>query len=870
MAESVVRLRIESEEYEGRLRRASSALGRLSDEARAQGKSLASADQQTVSFVRSLGRMETQVRTASGKLGEMQKTFEDLAMQYKHLADAEKVSPYGQALKASLDELQERIRSHKADLDSVRASMSGLDAGGGALSNIAGKAKEMAGALGLNIPGLNGMTLGIGAVTTAAVAGAKALKDYVDETLELSNTISNYTGMDYSEMDVFRAKVEAVSETYGVSTDAMVEASNKLARDMGIAYEDAAEMISKGLAVSTNRDEFLEQLKEYPAYAREAGMSVDDLFTLIASSQQQGIFSDKAIDSVKEGNLRLREMTKATKEALDGIGLNSDEISKELESGMTTTWEVMKKVSDKLGELPESSAEVGTAIADIFGGPGEDAGLKFLQTLGEIGGSMDDLLARSPDHVKAIEEKRQSTERLKKAVADFFGFSSGGWDTMLQSWETSWNNTLTRLMLNLDWLKTGFDGLWEAGKRLAHLDFSGAKEAWDAASGDMSKIWQQIEAIRDGKPIPEFSGGKHNADGVAANVELGEVTVTGNKNKVKTKKAGTAGGKAGTKKGRVTSGRTTEKTEEQINNDKIQKLTSEYIKASEDRQAAIREEIKILKERNEQIALMKKDAAGGNATVAENKIIGDKSAPSVGLTGLNDGMQLDFGNGPEIIGTILSPLQELEAEADILREKMEMAASPEVWAALASQLEGVDGKIKAFKGESQGVSDSGKGASESWKAAVGSISQVGGALQQIEDPAAKVAGIVMQALATLALTMAESLKDTPGVWTWIAGAAAGTATLISTIAAVKSAVGSYAEGGIIPGNDYHDGLTANVSSGELILNRAQQGNLASQLGEGGGVLGGLRLETTVKGEDLRIALNRNGRRKGKGELAFGS
>lgn len=37
-----------------------------------------------------------------------------------------------------------------------------------------------------------------------------------------------------------------------------------------------------------------------------------------------------------------------------------------------------------MNELPASSAAVGTAIADIFGGPGEDAGLKYLQTLKDI------------------------------------------------------------------------------------------------------------------------------------------------------------------------------------------------------------------------------------------------------------------------------------------------------------------------------------------------------------------------------------------------------------------------------------------------------------------------------------------------------
>lgn len=47
---------------------------------------------------------------------------------------------------------------------------------------------------------------------------------------------------------------------------------------------------------------------------------------------------------------------------------------------------------------------------------------------------------------------------------------------------------------------------------------------------------------------------------------------------------------------------------------------------------------------------------------------------------------------------------------------------------------------------------------------------------------------------------------------------------------IKASAGSYAQGGIVPGTSYSgDRLTANVNSGELILNEAQQGNLAKSL-----------------------------------------
>jgi hypothetical protein len=158
------------------------------------------------------------------------------------------------------------------------------------------------------------------------------------------------------------------------------------------------------------------------------------------------------------------------------------------------------------------------------------------------------------------------------------------------------------------------------------------------------------------------------------------------------------------------------------------------------------------------------------------------------------------------------------------------------------------------------------GMKDGWQDAADAIQSVGSAMSQIEDPAAKVIGTVAQAIATIALTFAKSLSGTVTPWDWIAAAAAGTATMISTIAAIHSATG-YANGGIVQGKSYSGdnifGGAAMVNAGELVLNRAQQGNLASAL-EGSGTQN-LQLSAVVTGEQIRMVLNNNGRRTGRGE-----
>ena len=74
-----------------------------------------------------------------------------------------------------------------------------------------------------------------------------------------------------------------------------------------------------------------------------------------------------------------------------------------------------------------------------------------------------------------------------------------------------------------------------------------------------------------------------------------------------------------------------------------------------------------------------------------------------------------------------------------------------------------------------------------------------------------------------------------------------------------------ATGLVVPGNDHADKTPVLVSSGELILNSAQQNALANEL-QGGG-LRNLRLRTEVSGRNLIIVIENDLAARGKGQLA---
>jgi hypothetical protein len=162
MADSILRLKVESQEYDNKLKQATQGLTRYVDECRKVGGTLEVVEKETLDYVRAIGQMDTTSRTATGKLAEMKKAFVEFSAQYKQMTDAEKQSPFGKALAASLDQLKGRIGESKSQLDEINKSINGGGGLTGALDNLAGK-------FGMSIQSLTGWG--------AAIAAAKGALD---------------------------------------------------------------------------------------------------------------------------------------------------------------------------------------------------------------------------------------------------------------------------------------------------------------------------------------------------------------------------------------------------------------------------------------------------------------------------------------------------------------------------------------------------------------------------------------------------------------------------------------------------------------------------------------------------------------------
>lgn len=311
MAESIVRLRVESQEFESKLKRASQELIAMADNARRTGATFAIADKEELAFVSSLGQLQTSARSAKGSIAEMTKAFQDLSMHYRDLTAEEKASPYGQALEKSLQQLQDRINESKKSLGEINGKIGESKSETDLLS---GAVNELTGKLGINIPKLGAMSLAIAAVTGAAKVAKDAFfanEQQLDEWgrmtesctslyngfLDALNTgdISGYLQRINQIVDAARSAYDALDElgTYNAFNQVNVSRDKQRLTNAMADYREGkgskAEVQAASQTVIANlKEQYLKEQAAYVAYinklAAEKGVSGKDLMNIANGS----------------------------------------------------------------------------------------------------------------------------------------------------------------------------------------------------------------------------------------------------------------------------------------------------------------------------------------------------------------------------------------------------------------------------------------------------------------------------------------------------------------------------------------------------------------------------------------------------------
>lgn len=143
-----------------------------------------------------------------------------------------------------------------------------------------------------------------------------------------------------------------------------------------------------------------------------------------------------------------------------------------------------------------------------------------------------------------------------------------------------------------------------------------------------------------------------------------------------------------------------------------------------------------------------------------------------------------------------------------------------------------------------------------------------------------ISGAVVSAIPAIeALTASQMIQANANTKAAVSGAASSVANIpivgpmlaVSAVASVLAAImniPNFAEGGIVGGHNYMDGITARVSSGEMFINEADQKKLYDSI-HSGDLGGGNSGRTVITGEQIVTVVNNYGKRPGKGVILKG-
>ena len=748
---SVLKLKVDDKEYNSSLKQAQQGLQHLGQALNNAGKSFTQVDKSVVDYVRSIGQMEAQSKTARGRIGEMSSAFIELSLQYKNMSDEVKSSDVGKALSESMEQLKQRTVDAKEELDELNKSLNNVkmpevNAGGGGL--FAGLGDKMSGAL--QVFAGNMMTKAAGAV---ANLGSEIFSS-VQQGVELAK-----------QGEGIRIAFERLGR--GDILDGLRQATHGTVTDI--------------------------ELMKAAVKFNDFKLPLDELGTMLAFAQQKakdtGQSVDYMVDSIVTGLGRKSLMI------LDNLGLSATE------------------VKDRMAETGDMTKAVGAIIREQMSKAGD-----YVETAAD----------RAAQANVSLQNKM---EELGRKFAPLKEASDNMWTSMKIGIMDVIGGPLTDLL----------NKLTEAGRLASAYGVLGG-------NAKVSRMTSNLSSAREGNRQSIYQQQQQQF----------WKYINPREQQIRDIRAWQSGQRGEALQGRISA--ITEKygsldvTKIQAEVDAAKKMLADYQQAAKQILQPIKQEI----------------------TPA--------ITTSGGATGGSGGGR--SGGGSSSKGFDISSIAFDPNKAMLAAVKAPDEGPSEVWKAITEGAKEakseVDNLTAAFEklNEAQGVTvkdanKETKNMTDGWRTASIAIGTVGNAMSELKNPAIDIMTVIGQSIATIALAYAQNLandKTTTGnIWAFIAAAAASTISMITTIASIHSATG-YAHGGIVKGNSYsgdniYGGPDAMVNAGELVLTKAQQGNLASQLQEGG--MRNMNLSGRIRGTDIILSVDRTLSLEGKQLLTWG-
>jgi hypothetical protein len=792
MADVITRFKLETTQFDSKLRDTAKALKDIAATAQSAGSGFNGFTQKSIEAARALGTVASGATNTKDKLRDLVGSYNDAVKAYDLLSDEAKKGEFGQAMAASLQKLQQDIKNTKEELyglgDSVKSSTGVFDGLSGAMSVFAGNM-----------------------LTTAVTSLASEIGDTIKQSIELAK-----------------------------AGEGVRMAFDRLNRP------DLLDKLREATHGTVSDLDLMKQAVKFDNFK----LPLEDLATYLAFAQQKakdtGESVDYMVDSITTG------LGRQSKQILDNLGISAAELTKRMGEGKDMTQAVAEIIRDemaKAGDYVETAADRAAQATARAQNKAEEFGRSAMPVAQEWAETWATLSQGAMSFANTllgpVARSLQSIQNILNSGPDVDDYKNSLIEAAIAKAEAEKRKSAS----------TGYQGM---GNRQRVVAPGGYVEVTDSNTGAVI-------------------GGRH-FDNLNDKNSINDWRKSVNKTS-STKSSGKS-----------------------IKEDKddFEEIIG-LIPNAEEAVKSLQEQIKMSWDEGE-IESLTKDLQAAERELQRLKNIGKDTPLVQGLSGFNQqtmqawmrGRQSDLSKaeyGSADYSSIMGNIADMNSIKTILEQSLKAGIDAAqfdlepLWEKVfdgenipdstwESMVDVINEKLKEMKLDpikldfnTGGLSTEGKKAEKSWQSAAVAVASVGSAIQSIEDPAAKVVGTVAQAIATVALSFSQALAKTSGPWEWIAFAATGLATMITTISAIHSATG-YANGGIVGGNSYSGdnisaGPDAMVNSGELILNKAQQNVVAQDLQEGNRMV---QVHGVLRGKDIFIAAENWSKSVGKGEL----
>lgn len=840
MAESILRLRVNSEEYNNKLKNAVNELLRMETECRKVNGTLGVLEKEQLDYVKSLGQMETASNTAKGSVRELSNAYLNFSLIYKRMSDQEKTEDGGKALANSLKQLKDRLDVAKKDLAEVEGEMKGASAAGVDFNSVLSSLGQR---FGINSELMGVLTSGTLATTAAVTAGAAAVAaatkmwaDYNDELNRQTNVTTVTTGLKGDDADNLTIGVRALANTYDVDFREAINAANTLIQQFGVSGEQALSLLQDGMQgmIAGDGGKLLSMIQQYAPSFRDAGISASQLVAIIHNSEG-GIFTDQNMNAIVMGIKNIRLMTNQTSEALAKMGIDGAEMTRKLNDGSMTVFEALGQVSNAIERTGSGSQAAGEVMQYVFGRQGAVAGTKLGEAIATLNTNLEETKMQTGELGESFVRLNDANVRLENTMKEVFGMT--GWEDMSNLIKTDLANTLSEVLEIIG-------GIRDAIKEIGTLDgFETLAKTIDKATNGLLKQNGQLTAIQNTIAfIKGLTGGGSGGGLSEGNGKIG-------------------GGVAGL----ITSGKPKGFTVTTDNNGKV-------IGATRDGQDVLAEYLAtVAKNAPKPTTTTTPTSRTPSVTKKETWAPIEMADLTLGTQKVNDNSEFLFGRSKQ---DVQQDLQRAQKAENIAPDEWTRAEARKDVTRYQKELETMNGEGDLAKGlmKDAYTHDFGKDIDVLAKELKNEqkTTQLSES-EQVKQMSAMVGGIqqMVGGISQLGIEIPEGFQS-------MLGSLQGIMTIlqaIQTIKAVGTILGLFRNGGIVPhaatglmvpGNDFSDSTPVMVSSGELILNKAQQNAVAQGLREERG--GGYDGTPYVDGEKIYLGMNNFLRRSGRGEI----